>query len=74
MESLREIIFSRKKEASGLETTSESCSAGVDKWRMDSIVFQSDLGFLEQPLIHSRFYDAYVMYVNVYYLMTRPSQ
>ena len=63
MESLREIIFSWKKEASesanGLETTGQSCSAGVDKWRMDSIVFQSDLGFLEQPLMHSRFYDVH---------------
>ena len=51
IESLREIIFSRKKEAresaNGLEIAAGSCSAGVDKCRMDLIVVQSDFGFLD---------------------------
>ena len=49
------INSSRKKEAresaNGLKTATGSCSAGVDEWRMDLMVVQSDLGFLEQPLI-----------------------
>ena len=59
MESLRESIFSWKNEASesanGLETAGESCSAGADERRIDLFVDQSDLGFLEQLLMRSRF-------------------
>ena len=47
MESLLEIIFSRKKEAresaDGFETAGGSCSAGVDECRLDLIVVQTCL-------------------------------